>query len=83
MFLEEVWGQVAGRWCKGKESKLPPAARCATLKAGSGCALPLVPRVKSHPPLKRNSFKGTIHDLFVTPTNVWPPAGLPHTHAEW
>ena len=27
----------------------PPAARCATLKAGCGCALPLVPRVKSHP----------------------------------
>ena len=35
----------------------PPAARCATLKADSGCAMPLVPRVKSHPPLKRSSFK--------------------------
>ena len=30
---------------------VPPAARCATLKAGCGCALPLVPRAKSHPPL--------------------------------
>ena len=28
----------------------PPAARCATLKAGCQCALPLVPRGKSHWP---------------------------------
>ena len=41
------------------QEKRPPAARCATLKAGCGCALPLVPRGKSHPPLKWNSFNGT------------------------
>ena len=34
-----------------------PAARCATLKAGYGCALPLVPRVKSHPYLSRRKLK--------------------------
>ena len=38
--------------------KQPPTARCATLKSGCGCVLPLVPRAKSHRPLKWNSFNG-------------------------
>jgi len=45
--------------------KQPPAARCATLKAGGGCALPLVPRVKSHPPLNQEFLWHIYKDLFV------------------
>jgi len=33
-----------GKW---KMEKQPPAARCATSKAGGRCALPLVPQVKA------------------------------------
>ena len=43
----------------------PPAARCATLKADCGCALPLVPRVKSHPLLIRIEPRNIYQNLFV------------------
>ena len=45
--------------------KLPPAARWATLKAGYECVLPLVPRVKSHPPLKPSFTQTVFYDPFV------------------
>ncbi|WP_236890513.1 hypothetical protein [Desulfoluna limicola] len=57
--------------------KKPPAARCATLKAGFGCALPLVPRDKSHPRLIR-ALPGNIFNTCLSNfSKVWPPAGPP------
>jgi len=38
-----------------------------TLKTDCGCAFPLVPRGKSHSPLRQNSFKNNFEDLFIKP----------------
>jgi len=59
-----LWSKIGKKQASG--GKGGEATLCKnTLKAGCECALPLVPRVKSHPPLRRNSFKNNFEDLFI------------------
>jgi len=50
---------------KVRGESLPPAARCATLKTGCKCALPLVLQGKSHSPWAFDLPKGVFQDLFI------------------
>jgi len=47
-----------------------------TLKAGCECAFPLVPRGKSHSPLRQNSFKNNSEGLFVKLFKRFPMIAL-------